>query len=233
MTGQATTRLRAEVAEAARTLAEAGLLIGTAGNISARDPESGLVAVTATGAVLGSCTPAEVTVVDAEGAVVAGDLVPTSELELHLAVLAGGPFAVVHTHAPAATAVSCVHDELPVIHYQQLLLGGAIRVAPYATFGSPALAAGVLAALDGRTGALMANHGAVTHGASLAAAVENALLLEWCSRLYLDAASLGEPRVLDDAQQLAVIEAAITRKYGQTQLLDDTVLSDSPSEENP
>lgn len=208
--------LRAEVASAARGLAEAGLLVGTAGNVSARDDATGLVAVTATGVVLAGCTPEQVTVVDADGGVVEGDLVPTSELELHLAVLASGPGAVVHTHAPAATAIACVRDELPVIHYQQLLLGGAIRVAPYATFGSSELASGVLAALEGRTGALLANHGTVTHGATLAAAVENALLLEWCARLYLDASALGDPRVLDEAQQLAVIEAAIARGYGST-----------------
>jgi len=210
-------RLRAEVADAARSLAEAGLLIGTAGNVSARDPATGLIAVTATGAVLSRCTPDQVTLVDASGTVVEGGLVPTSELELHLAVLASGPGAVVHTHAPAATAVGCVREELPVIHYQQLALGGTIRVAPYATFGTSELAAGVLRALEGRSGALMANHGAVTHGADLAAAVENALLLEWCSRLFLDSAVLGEPRPLDEAQQLAVIEAAIARRYGSTQ----------------
>jgi L-fuculose-phosphate aldolase len=216
------TALRDEVAAAARRLADAGLLIGTAGNVSARDTATGLVAVTATGVVLADCTPEHVTVVDADGAVVEGDLVPTSEIELHLAVLAAsGAGAVVHTHAPAATAVSCVRDELPVLHYQQLLLGGTVRVAPYATFGTTALAEGVVAALEGRSGALMANHGAVTHGATLDAAVEAALLLEWCSRLYLDAASLGEPRVLDDAQQAAVVEAALTRRYGSTRSLTE------------
>lgn len=222
--------LRAGVATAARRLAEAGLLIGTAGNVSARDPETGHVAVTGTGVVLGDCTPEQVTVIDTGGKVVAGDLVPTSEIELHLLVLAyADAGAVVHTHAPAATAVSCVLDELPVLHYQQLALGGALRVAPYATFGSTELADNVVRALEGRSGALMANHGAVTHGTTLEAAIESALLLEWCSRLYLDAASLGTPRALDDVQQRAVIEAAIARGYGKVQRLDET-LSDSPEE---
>jgi L-fuculose-phosphate aldolase len=233
-----TARLRAEVAEAARTLAEAGLLIGTAGNVSARDPGTGLVAVTATGAVLAACTPEEVTVVDPDGRVVEGALAPTSELELHLAVLATGAAAVVHTHAPAATAVACVHDVLPVIHYAQLALGGEVRVAPYATFGTSELAGGVLAALEGRSAALMANHGTVTHGAGLAAAVESALLLEWCARLYLDACALGTPRVLDEAQQLAVIEAALARGYGRTKAAEpstgpSTEQSTGPSSEPP
>jgi len=209
--------LRAEVASVARRLAAEGLLIGTAGNVSARAEASGLVAVTATGAVLADCGPEHVSVVGEDGTVVAGDLEPTSELELHRAAYATGRVgAVVHTHAPYATAVACVLDELPVLHYQQLLLGGAVRVAPYATFGTAELAQGVAAALDGRSAALMANHGAVTTGATLAKAVEAALLLEWCCRLHVNAAALGAPRVLDEAQQTAVVEAAVARGYGTT-----------------
>jgi L-fuculose-phosphate aldolase len=207
--------MRAEVAAAARRLADEGLLIGTAGNVSALDQDSGLIAITATGVALGECTPDQVSVVDAQGTLVAGDLEPTSELDLHLSVISTfGVGAVVHTHAPNATAVACVLDELPVLHYQQLALGGSIRVAPYETFGTPALATGVVAALADRSGALMGNHGAVSHGSSLTKAVENALLLEWCCRLYRHATSLGTPRVLDEQQQLAVIEAAIARDYG-------------------
>lgn len=211
--------LRAEVAAAARRLAAEGLLIGTAGNVSALDIETGHVAVTATGVVLADCRAEDVSVVDRDGVVVAGDLAPTSELDLHLAVLATGAAVVVHTHAPYATAVACVRETLPVLHYQQLLLGGEITVAPYATFGTRELAANVVQALDGRSAALMAQHGAVAHGSSLSKAVENALLLEWCCRLFVNASALGEPRILDEQQQAAVIEAAIARDYGSTQPL--------------
>lgn len=214
---------RAAVAEAARRLAAEGLLIGTAGNVSARIAGSDLIAVTATGAVLADCGPEHVSVVDPSGRVVVGDLAPTSELELHQAAYATGTTgAVVHTHAPYATAVACVLDELPVLHYQQLLLGGSVRVAPYATFGTAELATGVAAALEGRAAALMANHGAVTTGVALDKAVEAALLLEWCCRLYVTAARIGTPRVLDDAQQAAVIEAAIARSYGTTRPAEET-----------
>ncbi|MGP3983081.1 class II aldolase/adducin family protein [Streptomyces sp. KR80] len=208
-------RHRAEVAAACRRLAAEGLLIGTAGNVSART--SDLVAVTATGAVLAEITAEQVTVVDRDGNVVAGSLAPTSEIDLHLGVHRRyGAGAVVHTHAPMATALSCVLDELPCIHYQLLALGGSVRVAPYATFGTPELAESVLTALEGRCAALMANHGAVTHAPTLAKAVEHALLLEWACRVYWHAAALGTPRVLDRQQQLAVIEAAIARDYGTT-----------------
>ncbi len=124
---------------------------------------------------------------------------------------------MVHTHAPFATALACVLDELPVLHYQQLLLGGAIRVAPYATFGTPELAAHTLAALDGRHAALLANHGSVAVGDDLDSAVERALLLEWLAQLHHRASALGPPRFLDEAQQTAVVEAALARHYGTTQ----------------
>jgi L-fuculose-phosphate aldolase len=209
--------VREAVAYAARRLAAEGLLIGTAGNVSARVPGTDLLAVTATGAVLADCTAEHVSVVDPAGAVVEGGLAPTSELELHRAVYASADAgAVVHTHAPYATAVACVVDALPVLHYQQLLLGGELRVAPYATFGTPELAAHVAEALAGRSAALMANHGAVNHAATLHAAVEGALLLEWCARLFVNASRLGEPRPLTGEQQLAVVEAAIARSYGTT-----------------
>lgn len=211
-----TERLRVEVATAARQLAGAGLVIGTAGNVSALDHESGHVVVTGTGVVLAECRPQDVTVVDRDGSIIVGELVPTSELDLHLAVLTSTRAgAVVHTHGPHATAVACVRDHLPVLHYQQLLLGGAVRVAPYATFGTPELAAAVVEALRDRSGALMANHGAVAHGATLAKAVDNALLLEWCCRLFVDASRLGTPRALDEDEQRAVVEAAIARDYGR------------------
>lgn len=213
---EATAPLRASVAEAARRLAAEGLLVGTAGNVSARSDD--LVAVTASGVVLAGCTPEDVTVVTTSGEVLDGALAPTSELDLHLGVYADtGSGAVVHTHAPYSTAVACVLDELPVLHYQQLLLGGAIRVAPYATFGSPELAGHVRDALDGRQAALMANHGSVAVGAGLGQAVENALLLEWLAQLHHRASALGTPRPLTDEQQVAVIEAAIRRKYGTPQ----------------
>ncbi|MFJ9313672.1 class II aldolase/adducin family protein [Pimelobacter simplex] len=211
-----TDALRAEVAAASRRLAEAGLLVGTAGNVSARAGD--VVAITATGVALGTCSPSDVTVVSLDGAVVTGTLAPTSELALHLGVYADGPAAaVVHTHAPFATAVACVLDALPVLHYQQLALGGEIRVAPYATFGSGELAGHVRAALDGRSAALLANHGSVTVGASLDAAVENALLLEWLCQLHHRASALGTPRVLTEEQQLDVIRAALARGYGTPQ----------------
>jgi L-fuculose-phosphate aldolase len=206
---------REAVAAAARRLAAEGLVLGTSGNVSLRAGES--VAVSPTGARLADLQPGQVAVVDLDGARVAGDLAPTSELGLHLGIHAErGDGAVVHAHPRFATALSCVLDELPVVHYEMLRFGGAVRVAPYATFGTEELAAAVHAALAGRTAALMANHGIVAVGESMEAAVELALLLEWACEVYWRAAQVGEPRTLGDDDLRAVVEQVVALNYGAT-----------------
>src|SRR4051812_25853304 len=207
---------RRQVAAAARRLADAGLVHGTSGNVSARAGEH--VAITPTGAVLGHVAPSDVCVVDLAGAVVDGTLAPTSEADMHLGIYERyGAGAVVHTHAPAATALACVlEDELPCVHYEMLLLGGPVRIAPYATFGTPELAASCVAGLRERTAVLLANHGTVTLGADLAGAVNATELLEWASELYARAAALGTPRALGEDDRRAVVEAAAARAYGTT-----------------
>ena len=207
---------REQVAAASRRLAAERLVLGTAGNVSARG-DGDLVAITPTGAVLEDLEAEQVSVVDMDGNLVDGELEPTSELDLHLGVYRRyGAGAVVHTHAPWATAIACARDELPCVHYQMLLLGGSVRVAPYRTFGTPELAEAVLDALDGRTAALMANHGALNYAQDLAAAVDAALLLEWACEVYWRASALGEPRTLGEDERQAVIEAAASRGYGST-----------------
>jgi L-fuculose-phosphate aldolase len=217
--GPQLTAARERVAAASRELAAAGLVQSTAGNVSERVGE--LVAITPTGARLAELTAAHITIIDLEGAVIDGPLAPTSEAGLHLGVYerhhAG---AVVHTHAPLATALSCVLDELPCVHYQMLALGGAVPVIPYFTFGSPELAEATVTGLEGRLAALMANHGAITHGHDLASAVENTHLLEWACTVYWRAASIGTPRALTDADLAAVIETVVQSGYGTTRQHD-------------
>ena len=208
--------MREQVAAASRRLAAEGLTPGTAGNVSARHEDR--VAISPTGAVLAQLEADDVSVVDLDGNQVGGTLAPTSELGLHLGVYRRyGAGAVVHTHAPMATAIACVlRDELPCVHYQMLMLGGAVRIAPYRTFGTEALAESVLEALEEHTAALMANHGAIAYGQDIGAAVENMLLLEWACSVYWHAAALGKPRVLGREQLDAVVEQFVNLQYGTT-----------------
>jgi L-fuculose-phosphate aldolase len=185
---------REQVAAASRRLAAERLVHGGAGNVSVRAGER--VAVTPAGSVLRDLEPGDVAVVDLGGRAVQGRAA-SSELSLHLGVYRSRDAgAVVHCHAPIATALSVVLDELPPIHYELALLGGPIRVAPYATFGTQALADHVLEALEDRSAALMASHGVVTLGATADEAVERTLVLEFCCEVYWRAAALGTPRLL-------------------------------------
>ena len=211
---------RQEISQTCRELARTGLVLGTAGNVSVRLSRAGLpdaYAITATGADFSAMEPEDVVLVDADGALLDGALQPTSELGLHLGLYRSTDTgAIVHTHAPMATALSCVLDELPCIHYQMLTLGGAVPVAAYGTFGTAELVHSVLGAMEGRPAVLMANHGALTHGQSLELAVAHTMLLEWACEMYWRAASIGTPRVLDTEQQMAVIRQVLERNYGHT-----------------
>jgi len=211
---------REQVARVSRRLAAEGLVLGTSGNVSARRGDE--VAITPTGCVLAELEPEQVSIVNLDGDQLDGDLAPTSEIDLHLGVYrrydAG---AVVHTHAPMATALSCVLEEVPCVHYGMLQLGGTVPVAPYATFGTPELAESVLDALDGRRAALMANHGAIVHAGDADEALQLSLLLEWACTVYWRAAMVGEPRALGPEERQAVVEAALARGYGSTRRVDE------------
>ena len=212
---------RERVAAASRRVADEGLVVATAGNVSERADE--LVAITPTGADLATVTPEQVGVVNLRGEQLDGDLVPTSELDLHLAIYREyAPGAIIHTHSPLATALSCVLDELPVVHYHVLLLlGGAVRVAPYATFGTEELARHTVKALRERSAALMGKHGAVVHAADLDGAVQRSLLLEWACRVYWYAAAIDTPHPLSSEEQTAVSATAARRRYGQLRRHED------------
>jgi L-fuculose-phosphate aldolase len=206
---------REQVATACARLASEGLVVGTAGNVSMRVDDH--VVVTPTGGVFGEMRAEQMAVVDRGGNPVDGPLAPTSELALHLLLYDRmGAGAVVHTHAPYATALSCVVDEVPAVHYSMLMFGGALKVAPYATFGTEELARNVESALEGRTACLMQNHGHVGFGHDLDYAVEASLLVEWACTVYWRARTIGEPVALSDEQLHDVAAQVMRLGYGQT-----------------
>lgn len=216
---------RQELAEAGRRLAARGLVIGTSGNLSVRVGD--LVAVTPTGGVIGDLIADQMTVIGLDGAVADGDLAPTSEVPLHLAIYRTTfATAVAHTHASTTTAIGLVTDEIPLIHYAMLNLGGAVRVAPYACYGTEELARHVVKALEYKQAALMRNHGSIAVGSSLAKATDNLELLEWAAQTYhqallASAVTGGAPRELTQQEQEEVITAALSSGYGTTKKLDN------------
>ena len=197
---------REQVAWVSRRLAEERLVHGSAGNASVRAGD--LVAITPTGSVLAELEPEDVVVVDLDGTRGGGR--PRAELG------AGAQprrLRALRRRSRRALPRAAGHgaldvlDELPCVHYELMLLGGPIRVAPYATFGSSELAANVLGALEGRSAALMANHGAIAFGADARQALDRTLLLEWVCEVYWRAAAAGEPRVLSERELAAAAEA--------------------------
>ena len=210
---------RRDVAAACQRLARDGLVVGTAGNVSVRIGEH--VVVSPSGVDYDLLRGEHVGVHDLDGAPVEAPLKPSSEMPLHLAVYARTDAeAIVHNHAPASTALSTVVDDVQTSHYYTAMFGGPIRVAPYATFGTDALAENVAAALDGRLGALMGNHGALTIGADLKGAYDRLAYLEYVCEVQLRAMATGLPvRTLphEEIERVAVLLGS----YGQTLPEDD------------
>lgn len=205
---------RKRVAAVCRALAADGLVKGTAGNVSVR--VDGGIAITATGVVFAEAVADDVVIVGEDRHLMLGHLAPSSELDLHFAAYTDDAVgAVVHTHAPAAIAVSLVSDRLPCVHYQQLTLGGEIEVVPFSVFGSRELAETTGDALSSANAVILAHHGAVTTGRDLADAVAHTALLEWACDIYLRARAAGDPAELSPAQQADVVAAAVATGYGQ------------------
>jgi L-fuculose-phosphate aldolase len=218
-------REREEIVRACRKLSAAGLVVGTAGNVSVLAGD--LVAVTPSGVDYAELAARDVGVHRLDGTPVEARLAPTSELPLHLAVYGAyagagagagarvgpGAAAIVHTHSVAATAVATLADELPPIHYYVAMFGGTVRVAPYATYGTDELASNAVQALRGRTACLLGSHGAVTTGQDLKTAYDRSVYLEWVCDVYLRAAAAGTPRLLPPGEIEAV--AAKLASYGQ------------------
>jgi L-fuculose-phosphate aldolase len=210
---------RAELVSYGARLLDDGLAVGSAGNLSVRMGD--IVAITPSGIPYADLRPADICLVTPAGAQLDEDgtdrpETPSSETPMHLAIYAAASAAaVVHTHSPEVVALSASRPELPAIHYAITALGGPVRVAPYLRFGSAALAAAAVEALDGRSAVILRNHGAVTYGRHLAQAYERALLLEWLARTYRLALSYGEPATLSPGELEEVAAETRRRRYGE------------------
>lgn len=195
--------MRAALIAAARRLDAAGFMPSKSGNLSVRDGETFLVTPAALPyAVL---TDADIVRVGLDGSMAEGQRRPSSEWRLHQAIYAARPDAqaIVHTHSPRATALSCARRGIPPFHYMILSAGGAdIRCADHATFGTQALADNCIRALEGRRAVLLANHGAVAIGTTLDKAETLAREVENLAGQYLSLLSAGLAPVLLTAQEL-------------------------------
>ena len=151
-----------------------------------------------------------------EEGTVEGRWQPSSEWHFHAGIYRARPDlrAVVHTHSIHATALACLARPLPAFHYMVAVAGGGdVPCVPYHLFGTEALSAAVAQAMRDRQACLLAHHGLVAAGATLAAAVKVAIEVEALCEVYLKALAVGEPATLSAAQMAEVIEKF--RGYGK------------------
>jgi L-fuculose-phosphate aldolase len=206
--------LRRAVIDTALAISHEGLSPGRTGNVSARFGEGMLI--TPTGLAYGALAEADIVPVRKDGATPPGALKPSSEWRFHMAVYEARPEigAVVHCHSMDATALACAGRPIPAFHYMVAVAGGAdIRLAPYATFGTPELAGAVVAALEGRKAALLAHHGQIACGGTLAEALDLAREVETLAGQYIRTLQIGGGPLLSEAEMARVLEKF--RGYGQ------------------
>lgn len=200
--------LRAEIVAVAQAIDRAGFCPSKSGNVSARF-DGGLL-ITPSGLPYAQTRPEDLIQLALDGTVLSGARKPSSEWPFHVEIYRARPDAqaIVHTHSPRATALSCARRGIPAFHYMIALCGGAdVRCADYATFGSPELAANAVTALEGRKAVLLANHGVIALGGSLAGAHQIAAEVENLAGQYLDILAAGLAPVILDEEEMARVSA--------------------------
>lgn len=181
-------------------MSRSGMTLGTYGNISCR-VNAEAIAITPSGREYEELTPADIVITDMAGNTFNGVLLPSSELQLHLAIYARFPeaTAVVHTHSLYASALATAHKDLPpVIEDLAQVVGGTVYCTEYTLAGTKELGEKAIEALADGPAALLANHGAVCWGRTLKEALDTAQLLEKGAQIYCLAHTFGTPFPLND-----------------------------------
>jgi L-fuculose-phosphate aldolase len=205
--------IRKSIVEALQSMARLGINKGTAGNISVRG-ENGFY-ISPTGIAYDVMTPDKIVLMRWDGSY-DGEVLPSSEWRFHRDILSERAElnAVVHTHSTQATAVSILGHDIPAIHYVVAAAGGnSIPCAKYQTFGTAELGQSILAAMKGRRACLLAHHGTIAAGVTLAKAMSLAVTVEELASLYLACLPFGKPPTLSDEEMERVLVKF--RTYGQ------------------
>ena len=189
----------------ARAMQPAGLNKGTSGNVSLRHGDG--FYITPTGMPYDKLVADDIPLMALDGSHV-GARKPSSEWRFHRDLYASRPEvgAVLHAHSPFAVTLACLRRAIPPFHYMIARFGGdTVRCADYALFGTPALSAAALAAMAGRRGCLLANHGLLVAGRDLDDALALAIELEELCEQYWRTCQLGEPVLLSATEMAEVL----------------------------
>ncbi len=213
-------QLRADLARYARKMYTSRLVRATQGNLSARDPESGLICITPSGADYETLSAEDIVVVDDEGQVVEGRWRPSVETPLHTLILRRRRdiHCVMHTHSHYATVFGVLYEPVPMILAESALcLGGEVPIAPYQRSGTPEFAELVARTLGERMAVIWGNHGAMVVGPNLALTFSAAHALEDSAQIYFLARHLGQPALLPPGE-VEQLHRAWIADYGQKPL---------------
>ena len=205
--------------DACRGLVRSGLTHGKSGNVSVRR-DAGSFFISPTGMPYEALESADIPLVHIDGRWY-GRRRPSSEWRFHRDIFAArdAVAAIVHTHSPKATSLACTARGIPAFHYMVAVAGGTeIRCAPYHIFGTQELSDAAIAALEGRNACLLANHGVISVGKSLSAALTLAGEVENLAAQYCTALAIGHVRILEDGEMQPVIEKF--RTYGSQDATD-------------
>jgi L-fuculose-phosphate aldolase len=205
--------LRQQIIATALRMNELRINRGRSGNVSARADDGFLV--TPSGLPYEETRPEDIASVTLAGDA-SGPRQPSSEWRFHRDIYAArrDVDAIVHTHSTFATTLACLGRDIPAFHYMVAVAGGKdIRCAGYATFGTQALSDQALVALEARKACLLANHGMIAVGVSLADALALAVEVEALAEQYWRTLQTGTPNLLSDAEMEVVLEKF--RSYGK------------------
>jgi L-fuculose-phosphate aldolase len=206
---------RDTVVKYGRKLLSSRLTTGTGGNLSVCNRDKSLVAISPSGVDYDRLSPEDIVLLNMDGKKVEGELEPSSEWAIHLALYISRKdiCAVVHTHSMYATTLACLHWEIPPVHYLIGFSGKKVPVAPYATFGTTELAKSVTDTMGEYNAVLMANHGLISIGKNMLSAFAVAEETEFVAQVYFNTKCIGIPKILSDKEMSTVIERFAD--YGQ------------------
>ncbi len=193
--------IKSQIVHFGRQLSEKGLVTGTWGNLSARIPETSFAAVTPSGSNYSKLRPQDIIIVNMEGNIEEGKLKPSSELPMHLAIYRAREdiHAIIHTHSVFASSCAVAHKPIPcLIEDMVQVIGGSVEVARYALPGTAELAENAVFALGNKKAVLMANHGVIGCGISLAEAMLACELTEKAAQIFIYATQLGGANILSN-----------------------------------
>ena len=207
---------REELVKYGKLIIQAGLTKGTGGNFSVYNREKELMAITPSGIPYMIMTPEEVVIMDLKGNIVEGDLVPSSEHEMHATVYREREDvnAMVHMHSTFCTTLSALNEPLPAVDYLVAFSGDKeVKCAKYATYGTPELAKNAMEAMGKQNAVLLANHGLNAVAGSMMMAFAIAEQIEFCAEVYIRARSAGNPVILSDEEMERMVKRFAN--YGQ------------------